>query len=57
MITVSTMDLGLPPIFLLGTRLDADELKKWEEKIPSLTRDVRQAQFIVGKGELPHLLS
>ncbi|KAJ4389139.1 hypothetical protein N0V93_006601 [Gnomoniopsis smithogilvyi] len=39
----------MPPIFLLGTRLTADELQKWEEKIPTLTRDVRQAQFIVGK--------
>ncbi|KAJ4424623.1 hypothetical protein N0V82_000755 [Gnomoniopsis sp. IMI 355080] len=43
------MDLKLPPIFLLATRLDADELQKWEEKIPTLTRDVREAQFIVGK--------
>lgn len=47
------MDLRLPPIFLLGTRLNAEELQKWEDKISSLTRDVRQAEFIVGKGELP----
>lgn len=48
------MDLQLPPIYLLPTHLSADEIKKWEDKIPTLTRDVDKTSFIVGKSKCSH---
>ncbi|OLN97469.1 DNA polymerase type-X family protein pol4 [Colletotrichum chlorophyti] len=42
------MVLELPPIFLLPTHLDTDRLHELEEKIPSLTYDVHEAEIIIG---------
>lgn len=50
------MDLQLPPIYLLPAHLSADELQKWEGKIPTLTRDVSKTEFIVGKSKFSHRL-
>ncbi|KAF0319434.1 DNA polymerase type-X family protein pol4 [Colletotrichum asianum] len=41
-------DLGFPLIFLLPTHLDADRLHELEEKIPSLTYDIQEAEVILG---------
>lgn len=45
------MDLKLPPVYLLPAHLSADERRKWEEKIPTLTHDASKADFIVGKSK------
>lgn len=42
-------NLAFPPIYLLSSHLSDEELHTWEEKIPSLTRDASEANFIVGK--------
>lgn len=42
-------DLVLPPIYLLPSHLTNDEVRAWKAKIPSLTSDANQAEFIVGK--------
>ncbi|KAF4827787.1 DNA-directed DNA/RNA polymerase mu [Colletotrichum siamense] len=41
-------DLEFPLIFLLPTHLDADRLHELEEKIPSLTYDIKEAEVILG---------
>ncbi|KAF3808028.1 DNA polymerase lambda [Colletotrichum gloeosporioides] len=41
-------DLEFPLIFLLPTHLDADRLHELEEKIPSLTYDIQEAEVILG---------
>ncbi|KAF5496687.1 DNA polymerase type-X family protein pol4 [Colletotrichum fructicola] len=41
-------DLAFPLIFLLPTHLDADRLHELEEKIPSLTYDIQEAEVILG---------
>lgn len=43
------MSLRLPRIYLLPTNLGPDELQSLENRIPSLTRDVREAEVIVGR--------
>ncbi|KAL1875282.1 hypothetical protein VTK73DRAFT_10238 [Phialemonium thermophilum] len=43
------MPLELPVIFLLPTRLSADELHQLEEQIPSLTYDINEADVVLGK--------
>ncbi|KAK4459762.1 hypothetical protein QBC42DRAFT_348539 [Cladorrhinum samala] len=43
------MILELPVIFLLPTQLDSDELHELEEKIPTLTYDINEAEVILGK--------
>ncbi|KAF9870848.1 DNA polymerase lambda [Colletotrichum karsti] len=40
--------LDLPPIFLLPTHLDPARLHDLEEKIPSLTYDIHEAEIILG---------
>ncbi|KAF4824606.1 DNA-directed DNA/RNA polymerase mu [Colletotrichum tropicale] len=41
-------DLEFPLIFLLPTHLDADRLHELEEKIPTLTYDITEAEVILG---------
>lgn len=41
--------LQFPPIYLLATHLEADELHSLEEDIPSLTYVAREANIILGK--------
>ncbi|KAI9155282.1 DNA polymerase type-X family protein-like protein [Paramyrothecium foliicola] len=43
------MALRLPSIYLLPTHLQPDELHELEERIPSLTYDIREAEVVVGK--------
>lgn len=43
------MIVELPVIYLLPTQLDADELHELEEKIPTLTYDINEAEVILGK--------
>jgi DNA polymerase IV len=40
--------LEFPPLFLLSTRLEHNRKAELEKLVPSLTRDVRTAQIIVG---------
>lgn len=44
-------DLVLPPIYLLPSHLSDDELRAWEAKIPSLTRNAKEAMFLVGRSK------
>lgn len=41
--------MNLPPIFLLSTHIPSEELHQVEDKIPSLTYDVNEAEIILGK--------
>lgn len=41
--------MDLPPIFLLASHIAPEELHELEEKIPSLTYDVTEAEVIIGK--------
>ncbi|KAH7309429.1 hypothetical protein B0I35DRAFT_378815 [Stachybotrys elegans] len=43
------MALRFPPIFLLPTHLQPDELHRLEEAIPSLTYDIHEAEVVLGK--------
>lgn len=43
------MELELPVIYLLPTRLSSDELHEWESRVPNMTRDASEASFIIGK--------
>lgn len=43
------MSLKLPPIFILSTNLQPDELHSLEESVESLTWDATEAEVIVGK--------
>jgi DNA polymerase IV len=47
------MALELPRIFLLPTHLQADERRRLEEKIPTLTHDVQEADVILGRISRP----
>lgn len=38
-----------PPIFLLATHLEADELHALEDRVPNLTYDIHEAEIVVGK--------
>ncbi|KAM0438910.1 hypothetical protein ACHAPT_001671 [Fusarium lateritium] len=42
------MALDFPRIFLLSTRLRADELHELEDQIPTLTYDINEAEIVVG---------
>lgn len=41
--------MKLPPIYLLSTHIPSEELHQVEDKIPSLTYDVNEAEIILGK--------
>lgn len=43
------MALKFPTIYLLSAHLDSDELHELEEKIPTLTYDIKEATVVVGK--------
>jgi DNA polymerase IV len=43
------MELPFPPIFLLPRRLSEEEQSSLEERIPSLTYDIREATIVLGK--------
>lgn len=43
------MSLNFPPIYLLSTNLQPEELHSLEESIPSLTWDAREAEVVLGK--------
>ncbi|RFU80876.1 dna polymerase beta [Trichoderma arundinaceum] len=43
----------LPRIFLLQTHLPADELQRIEERIPTLTHDIHEADVVLGKISRP----
>ena len=43
------MTLEFPVIFLLPTNLGVDELHELEEKIPTLTYDINEAEVVLGK--------
>lgn len=43
------MALELPPVYLLPTHLKPDELHELEEKIPSLTYNIQEANLVIGK--------
>ncbi|KAL6920733.1 hypothetical protein FSST1_004759 [Fusarium sambucinum] len=48
------MDLtDLPRIFLLSTKLDPEELHQLEERIPTLTYDINEAEIVIGKISQP----
>lgn len=48
------MDLdNLPRIFLLSAHLKPDELHRLEERIPTLTYDINEAELVVGKISQP----
>ncbi|KAI2643281.1 Nucleotidyltransferase [Xylaria nigripes] len=42
-------DLVFPPIFLLSTHFEPDELSKLESEIPTLTYDISKAEIVLGK--------
>lgn len=42
------MDLQLPPIYLLSTRIPPDELHRLEDQIHSLTYDINEAEIVLG---------
>ncbi|KAF4451920.1 DNA polymerase IV [Fusarium austroafricanum] len=44
---------NLPRIFLLATHLESDELHQLEERIPTLTYDINEAEIVVGKISQP----
>jgi DNA polymerase IV len=43
----------LPRIFLLSTKLDPEELHQLEERIPTLTYDINEAEIVIGKISQP----
>ncbi|KAF4996472.1 hypothetical protein FGRMN_4469 [Fusarium graminum] len=48
------MDLdNLPRIFLLPAHLKPDELRRLEQRIPTLTHDINEAEIVVGKISQP----
>src|SRR5688572_19259474 len=48
------MDLdNLPRIFLLSAHLKPDELHHLEERIPTLTYDINEAELVIGKISQP----
>jgi DNA polymerase IV len=49
----STVPPDFPPIFLLPTHLDPATLHDLEEKIPSLTYDINEAEIILGNISKP----
>ncbi|RGP72837.1 DNA polymerase iv [Fusarium longipes] len=44
---------NLPPIFLLSAHLEPDEVLQLEERIPSLTYDINEAEIVIGKISQP----
>ncbi|WQF89662.1 Putative BRCT domain, DNA-directed DNA polymerase X, DNA polymerase beta-like protein [Colletotrichum destructivum] len=49
MTAVARMALELPPVYLLPTHLNPDELHDLEGKIPSLTYNIQEANIVIGK--------
>jgi DNA polymerase IV len=47
------MALSFPPIFLLPAHLQPEQLLELEEKIPSLTYDIHEAELILGRVSKP----
>jgi DNA polymerase IV len=43
------MSLDLPPIYILPTNLQPEELQSLEDQIPSLTWDIHEAELILGR--------
>ncbi|KAI0854364.1 Nucleotidyltransferase [Daldinia vernicosa] len=43
------MPLNFPPIYLLPTHIEPDELPELESKIPTLTHDIDESSIILGK--------
>ncbi|KAI1771807.1 Nucleotidyltransferase [Hypoxylon cercidicola] len=47
--TLATMPLEFPTIYLLPTHIEAEKLPDLESKIPTLTYDINEASIILGK--------